>query len=118
MVLKYYLLAVCYTYFATCCVLLATCYLLLTTFAPFFIGDYILSADVLEPSVDVPGLNAVGYALTIYDHILTLAMLTIPMCSASAWCSAMLTRWAAGYVAECAPTATVSSSNTSSAALN
>ena len=69
-VLKYYLLAVCYTYFATCCVLLATCYLLLTTFAPFFIGDYILSADVLEPSVDVPGLNAVGYALTMTIYLL------------------------------------------------
>ena len=62
----------------TCCVLYMLCYLLraprylllttyylLTTFATFFIGDYILSADVLEPSVDVPGLNAVGYALTI-----------------------------------------------------
>ena len=49
---------------AACSSLLAT-YYLLTTFATFFIGDYILSADVLEPSVDVPGLNAVGYALTI-----------------------------------------------------
>ena len=43
---------------------------LLTTFAPFFIGDYILSADVLEPSVDVPGLNAVGYALTTTIYLL------------------------------------------------
>ena len=28
-------------------------------------GDYILSADVLEQSADVPGLDAVGYALYI-----------------------------------------------------
>ena len=46
--------------------LLAPSSLLYTCFATRFIGDYILSADVLEPLADVPGLDAaVGYALYI-----------------------------------------------------
>ena len=89
---------------ATCYSLLATYYLLLATCYACYLGDYILSADVLEPSVDVPGLNAVSY--TYYMTMPTLAMLTVPMRPASArW--AMLIRWAAGCVAECALTATV-----------
>ena len=45
--------------------LLAPWSLLYTLCHTRFKGDYILSADVLEPSADVPGLDAVGYALYI-----------------------------------------------------
>lgn len=35
---------------------------------PLRVGDFILSADVLEPSADVPGLKAVCYALYMYSY--------------------------------------------------
>ena len=49
------LLVTCHPLLCTCCLLLLPC---CTCFATRFIGDYILSADVLEPSADVPGLDA------------------------------------------------------------